>query len=101
MRIRKILSTENSAGPWIRREIRLSYGSPLTDSFEFENFSKKLWGKSFSPYLCTPAKGSIAQLVQSICLTSRGSAVRTRVLPQMQKEVIAKVIAFFILQLPG
>ena len=26
-------------------------------------------------------KGSIAQLVQSICLTSRGSAVRTRVLP--------------------
>jgi len=25
--------------------------------------------------------GSIAQLVQSICLTSRGSAVRTRVLP--------------------
>ena len=26
--------------------------------------------------------GSIAQLVQSICLTSRGSAVRTRVLPR-------------------
>ena len=26
-------------------------------------------------------KGSLAQLVQSICLTSRGSAVRTRVLP--------------------
>jgi hypothetical protein len=26
-------------------------------------------------------EGSIAQLVQSICLTSRGSAVRTRVLP--------------------
>ena len=26
-------------------------------------------------------KGSIAQLVQSICLTSRGSAVRIRVLP--------------------
>jgi DNA-3-methyladenine glycosylase I len=27
-------------------------------------------------------KGSLAQLVQSICLTSRGSAVRTRQLPQ-------------------
>ncbi len=26
-------------------------------------------------------KGSLAQLVQSICLTSRGSAVRTRQLP--------------------
>ena len=32
-------------------------------------------------------KGTIAQLVQSICLTSRGSAVRTRVLPQ--EEVIS------------
>ena len=30
-------------------------------------------------------KGSIAQLVQSICLTSRGSAVRTRVLPLPNK----------------
>ena len=27
-------------------------------------------------------KGSLAQLVQSICLTSRGSAVRIRQLPQ-------------------
>ncbi len=28
------------------------------------------------------SQGSLAQLVQSICLTSRGSAVRTRQLPQ-------------------
>src|SRR4029079_6003668 len=34
------------------------------------------------PYLCPPQKGSLAQLVQSICLTSRGSAVRSRQLPQ-------------------
>ena len=30
-------------------------------------------------------KGSLAQLVQSICLTSRGSAVRTRQLPQRSR----------------
>ena len=36
------------------------------------------------PYLCRPKKGSLAQLVQSICLTSRGSAVRTRQLPQQK-----------------
>ena len=32
--------------------------------------------------------GSLAQLVQSICLTSRGSAVRIRQLPQKQKAVV-------------
>jgi putative endonuclease len=31
-------------------------------------------------------KGSLAQLVQSICLTSRGSAVRTRQLPPLLRE---------------
>ena len=30
-------------------------------------------------------KGSLAQLVQSICLTSRGSAVRIRQLPQKKE----------------
>jgi hypothetical protein len=56
---------------------------------ERENFcqnSKKIWMKLFKTYLCTPnKKGSIAQLVQSICLTSRGSAVRSRVLPQTER----------------
>ena len=33
--------------------------------------------------------GGIAQLVQSICLTSRGSAVRTRVPPQNKSLAIA------------
>ena len=50
-------------------------------------------------YLCNPkskgnnANGSIAQLVQSICLTSRGSAVRSRVLPQKASQLRG----FFIL----
>ena len=38
------------------------------------------------PYLCiafeTKVYGRLAQLVQSICLTSRGSAVRIRQRPQ-------------------
>jgi hypothetical protein len=47
------------------------------------NFKKKVCRKENDTYLCSPLNrvGSIAQLVQSICLTSRGSAVRTRVLP--------------------
>ena len=40
-------------------------------------------------------KGSLAQLVQSICLTSRGSAVRTRQLPH--KRLFHKIeTAFFL-----
>ena len=41
------------------------------------------------PYLCiafeTEVYGRLAQLVQSICLTSRGSAVRIRQRPHEQK----------------
>src|SRR4030095_7036989 len=44
--------------------------------------------KNPPPYLGTPQKGSLAQLVQSICLTSRGSAVRSRQLPQNKRPVI-------------
>ena len=45
--------------------------------------SKKFDRNCASPYLCRPKfQGSLAQLVQSICLTSRGSAVRTRHPPQ-------------------
>ena len=44
---------------------------------------KKICLFRFLHYLCTrKQKGSLAQLVQSICLTSRGSAVRIRQLPQ-------------------
>ena len=51
-------------------------------------------------YICTPDcigadKGSIAQLVQSICLTSRGSAVRTRVLPQTTVQVLLDRCCFY------
>ncbi len=37
--------------------------------------------KSATPLSLPSQKGSLAQLVQSICLTSRGSAVRSRQLP--------------------
>jgi hypothetical protein len=38
--------------------------------------------------------GSIAQLVQSICLTSRGSAVRIRVLPHFKKHPFRMLFLF-------
>ena len=45
-------------------------------------------------YLCNPKTlGSLAQLVQSVCLTSRGSGVRLPQLPQ--KEVIRQRVASF------
>jgi hypothetical protein len=51
--------------------------------------------ESIIAYLCTPiTEGSIAQLVQSICLTSRGSAVRARVLPQKTSH-LSEVFLFY------
>ena len=43
-------------------------------------------------------KGSIAQLVQSVCLTSRGSGVRLPLLPP--KKTVTSVTVFFIFPLP-
>ena len=43
-------------------------------------------------------KGRLAQLVQSICLTSRGSAVRIRQRPLFFKSNHVNMIAFFISQ---
>ena len=43
-------------------------------------------------------KGRLAQLVQSICLTSRGSAVRIRQRPLFFKSNHDYMIAFFISQ---
>ena len=49
----------------------------------------------FLHYLCTrKLKGSLAQLVQSICLTSRGSAVRIRQLPHEKRDWKANL--FFV-----
>ena len=47
---------------------------------------------------CSGARGSLAQLVQSICLTSRGSAVRIRQLPQTKKNEETSIISksFFL-----
>ena len=46
-------------------------------------------------------KGRLAQLVQSICLTSRGSAVRIRQRPLKKKDlqVIVSLFLFYIIQL--
>ena len=67
------------------------------DLWEPPKGRKKICSKASHSYLCTPNKnpplpkatadkeGSLAQLVQSICLTSRGSAVRTRQLPQQNR----------------
>ncbi len=40
-------------------------------------------------------EGSIAQLVQSICLTSRGSGVRTPLLPRKEKSAMCCFYVFF------
>ncbi len=52
-------------------------------------FGEKKIGSTFA----LPIRGSIAQLVQSICLTSRGSGVRIPLLPQKLKPHLA---AFFM-----
>ena len=41
------------------------------------------------------SEGSIAQLVQSVCLTSRGSGVRLPLLPQKETPLQIAVRAFF------
>ena len=48
-------------------------------------------------YLCTrnSAKGSLAQLVQSVCLTSRGSGVRIPQLPQRNGPLTGMRVARF------
>ncbi len=60
--------------------------------------SEKNFAKTIHLLSLHSRNGSIAQLVQSICLTSRGSAVRTRVLPQKFKSrnpLPISVSAFF------
>ena len=52
--------------------------NPIYFHSEFGIFDKDI-------YICSPLnkiKGSLAQLVQSICLTSRGSLVRTQQFPR-------------------
>ena len=58
---------------------------------------EKFGGKKKTPYLCTrlQEQGRLAQLVQSICLTSRGSAVRIRQRPH--KTDNTKVLSVFFL----
>ena len=60
-------------------------------AFLFGGLKKRL-------YLCIAfsENGRLAQLVQSICLTSRGSAVRIRQRPQRQKAVFNTKAAVFI-----
>jgi len=47
----------------------------------------------FLLYICSPkTKGSLAQLVQSICLTSRGSGVRTPQLPHKASNLYSRLL---------
>ena len=59
-----------------------------------ENNPKNILRFIKSIYLCSPliitTIGSIAQLVQSTCLTSRGSQVRTLLLPQKNRSRVKR-----------
>ena len=60
-----------------------SLGWPKCGSLlRVKKFCRQIFALIFA-LLSTKRKGSLAQLVQSICLTSRGSGVRTPQLPQM------------------
>jgi hypothetical protein len=75
---------------------QLSYG--VKNKTEPQINMEFILPENFSPYLCSPLNGSIAQLVQSICLTSRGSAVRTRVLPHNTGEGFGKTGTLLLLE---
>ena len=69
---------------------------------------KKFWKDEKSFYLCSPEPsfkrlGSLAQLVQSVCLTSRGSGVRIPQLPQNNKTdgSHSNEWLFYLLQVPA
>ena len=61
-------------------------------------FEGKLIAKCSDANLCSAQAlqiGSIAQLVQSICLTSRGSGVRIPLLPQRSKAAISRLFHLY------
>jgi putative endonuclease len=62
----------------IEKKIKINL-QVLKMSVYLHRFKRKTWKQ----------KGSLAQLVQSICLTSRGSAVRLRQLPQTSRFIPA------------
>ncbi len=61
---------------------------------KYHFFDKKIWSIKKTIYICTrktaiqadSEKGRLAQLVQSTCLTSRGSLVRIQYRPRMTKK---------------
>ena len=72
---------QNKTGKWTKK---------------LQKIIQKIWRERKNALLLyRNRKGSIAQLVQSICLTSRGSAVRIRVLPP--RKAIVNSDCFFIL----
>ncbi len=67
--------------------------------FFVKKVMKKFGTIEKDPYLCIAILkgiGRLAQLVQSVCLTSRGSAVRIRQRPQSKKRDLFKV-SFFVI----
>ena len=78
----------------------LDYLEGISKAFRRKFFAKKygqnIWRYQKKPYLCSAferqsnkrsLEGRLAQLVQSICLTSRGSGVRIPQRPQTQRDV--------------
>ena len=65
---------------------------------KIEKSAKKFLRLKKCPYLCTAFRkqGRLAQLVQSICLTSRGSAVRIRQRPRKGQANIGSLDFFYI-----
>ena len=64
-----------------------------------DSLKEKLIAKCSDANLCSAQAlqiGSIAQLVQSICLTSRGSGVRIPLLPQRSKTAIGRLFHLYL-----
>ncbi len=61
-------------------------------------FMRNVWQMKKSLYLCNAfgEKGRLAQLVQSICLTSRGSGVRIPQRPQKEMTPLAFADGVFL-----
>ena len=77
-----LLETQN-----VKLPIETILPCPCISSLSDEKLFKNLCRFENLPYICNPVRwehfGRLAQLVQSVCLTSRGSGVRIPHLPQL------------------
>jgi hypothetical protein len=94
---------ENRAGHTVdaaKGVVDMGISCPGRKTCQLARISENIFflGASALIFALPKTKGSLAQLVQSICLTSRGSAVRTRQLPHYRKGF--QVIETFFLYYP-